>query len=240
MTESLADKAYQALKKDIITCSLRPGQQIVQAQLSNAYGFGATPIREALQRLAQEGFVEAIPRFGYVVSPITLRDLREIFELRLIIESAAARLAATRGSHEQLERILEDCQFSYMYGERDSYTQFLSRNIDFHRSVAVAAGNNRMVHLLTGLLQEMTRVFHLGLDLRDSADEMRDEHIALAERLLDRDPGRAEDVVRGQIESSEARVLEALSQYDGLDFRPSSGATIEVQLSNELGWKDGA
>jgi DNA-binding GntR family transcriptional regulator len=232
MTTSLADQAYRALKDDIITCSLKPGQQIVQAQLCDAYGFGATPIREALQRLTQDGLVEPIPRLCYIVSPVTLRDVREIYELRLIIESAAARLAATRGSEEQLEGILDSSQFAYVYGDRASYSQFLSMNVEFHRSVAVAAGNERMVNLLTGVLEEMTRVFHFGLDLRDSAEEMRDEHVALAEALIERDLNRAEKVVRGQIEASQARVLEALTQSDGLEFRQSPGAPIEVRLSS--------
>lgn len=229
MARPLADQAYDALKKDIITCILEPGEQIVQAQLSNAYGFGATPIREGLQRLAQEGFVEAIPRFGYVVTPITFRDVREVYELRLIIETAAARLAAERGSQKQLSRLLEISQFSYVHGDRESYSQFLSRNIDFHRSVAVAAGNARMVNTLSNLLEEMTRIFHLGLDLRDSAREMRDEHIALSEALLERDPDHAERIVRNQIETSRARVVEALTHYRDLEFRSSSGVTIEFR-----------
>jgi DNA-binding GntR family transcriptional regulator len=240
MTESLADKAYKALREDIINCSLKPGQQIVQAQLSDAYGFGATPIREALQRLAQDGLVESVPRFGYVVSPITLRDVRETYELRLIIESSVARLAATRGSQEQLERILEACKFSYVYGDRDSYTEFLSRNIDFHRSVAVAAGNERVVDLLTCLLQEMSRIYHLGLDLIDRPDKLRSEHIDLAEALLARDPDRAEQVVRSHVETFEARVSEALTLHESLEFRQSEGAAIEVRLSSIPGGTESA
>ena len=218
MSGSLAERAYGALKRDIITCSLRPGQQVVQAQLSDHYGYGATPVREALQRLEQEGFVEAVPRFGYVISSITLRDVGEIYELRLIIESSAARLAASRARDEELEGIREECDFSYVYGDTESYTHFLSQNVEFHRSVAVAAGNERMVDFLTGLLQEMTRIFHLGLDLRDSAEEMRREHVELAETLLNRDPDGAEEIVRKQIEASQNRVFEALTRYGGLEL----------------------
>jgi DNA-binding GntR family transcriptional regulator len=233
MTGSLADKAYKVLKDDVITCSLEPGQQIVQAQLSDTYDFGATPIREALQRLEQEGFVEAIPRFGYIVSPITFRDVREIYELRSIIEASAARLAATRGSQDQLKKLLDGSEFLYEYGDKESYSRFLSRNIDFHLSVAVAAGNQRMVDLLSRLLEEMTRIFHLGLNLKDSGEEMRDEHIALAQALVDRDPDRAEQIVKSQIETSQARVLEALTQYKGLEIHQGLGATIQVKPSND-------
>jgi DNA-binding GntR family transcriptional regulator len=227
MTASLADKAYKALKKDIIQCSLEPGQQIVQSQLSETYGIGATPLREALQRLAQEGFVRAVPRFGYIVIPVTLRDVREIFELRAVIESAAARLAAERGSDRELEKLEANAKFSYVYGDKESYSHFLSQNVEFHRSVAVAAGNRRMVDVLSALLEEMTRIFHLGLDLRDSAAEMREEHIELTDALSDRDPDRAEQIVRDQIDASQQRILEALTRRRGL----GSGDGLQVDLS---------
>jgi len=229
MSQSLADKAYETLKANIITCVLEPGQQIVQAQLAETYQIGTTPIREALQRLALEGFVQPIPRFGYVVSPITFSDVREIYELRTIVESAAARLSAVRGSQERLEQILAGADFGYVYKDRHSYVEFLARNVDFHRSVAKAAGNQRLVDLVYKFLDELTRVFHLGLDLRDSAEEMRDEHLALAQALCSRDPDRAEQIVQSQIARSQNRVLEALiRRLDGSTLGDLSG-TVQVK-----------
>ena len=228
MNQSLAGKAYEIVKGEIITCALEPGQQIVQSQLAERYHIGLTPVREALQRLAQEGFVQPIPRFGYIVSPITLSDVREIFELRSIVESSAARLAAVRGLQEQLTKILAHADFTYVYKERQSYTDFLAHNADFHRSVAVAARNQRLVDLVSKLLDELTRVFHLGLDLRDSAEEMRDEHLALAQVLCDRDPDRAEQIVQSQIVTSQNRILEALAQR--ISGIPSGDLSDAVQV----------
>jgi DNA-binding GntR family transcriptional regulator len=228
MSQSLAGKAYEIVKGEIITCALEPGQQIVQSQLAERYQIGLTPVREALQRLAQEGFVQPIPRFGYIVSPVTLSDVREIFELRSIVESSAARLAAVRGLQEQLTKILASADFTYVYKERQSYTDFLAHNADFHRSVAVAARNQRLVDLVSKLLDELTRVFHLGLDLRDSAEEMRDEHLALAQVLCDRDPDRAEQIVQSQIVTSQNRILEALTRrVSGI---PSGDLSDAVQV----------
>lgn len=228
MNQSLADKAYETLKADIITCALEPGQQIVQSQLAEAYQIGTTPVREALQRLAQEGFVQPIPRFGYIVSSITFSDVREIYELRSIVESAAARLSAVRGSQERLEQIRASADFGYVYKDRPSYVEFLARNVDFHRSVAEAAGNQRLVDLVSRFLDELTRVFHLGLDLRDSAEEMRDEHLALAQALCSRDPNRAEQIVQSQIARSQNRVLEALIRR--LDGSALGGLSATVQV----------
>jgi DNA-binding GntR family transcriptional regulator len=228
MSQSLAGKAYEIVKGEIITCALQPGQQIVQSQLAERYQIGLTPVREALQRLAQEGFVQPIPRFGYIVSPVTLSDVREIFELRSIVESSAARLAAVRGLQEQLTKILASADFTYVYKERQSYTDFLAHNADFHRSIAVAARNQRLVDLVSKLLDELTRVFHLGLDLRDSAEEMRDEHLALAQVLCDRDPDRAEQIVQSQIVTSQNRILEALTRR--ISGIPSGDLSDAVQV----------
>ena len=229
MSQSLADKAYDVVKADIITCVLEPGQQIVQSQLAEKYQIGMTPIREALQRLTQEGFVQPVPRFGYIVSPITFSDVREIYELRSIVESAAARLSAVRGAQERLDRIRTNADFSYVYKDRHSYVEFLACNNNFHRSIAEAAGNQRLVDLVSKLLDELTRVFHLGLDLRDSAKEMRDEHLALAQALCDRDPGRAEQIVQSQITRSQNRVLEALIRRLDGSFHDDLSGTVQVK-----------
>jgi DNA-binding GntR family transcriptional regulator len=208
---SLTTQAYGAIKFDVITCAWQPGEQVAQRQLVERYGFGTTPIREALQRLAQEGLVEPIPRFGYVVAPITLSDVREIYELRSILESAAVRLAATRATDQQLDHVAQSAHFTYVYGDRQTYADFLARNAQFHRSVAALAGNERLAEQISRLLDEMTRIFHLGLDLRDSADEMRNEHVVLARALGGRNSGLAEQTVREQIARSRERVLEALT-----------------------------
>jgi DNA-binding GntR family transcriptional regulator len=208
---TLSEKAHEIIKAEIIRCTLEPGQQVAQRHLVERLGLGTTPVREALQRLAQEGLVQTIPRFGYVVSPITLADVQEIYELRTILEAAAVRLAAERGSADQLERIAQDARFTYVYKDRTSYSEFLARNTSFHRSIALLADNGRLAEQISRLLDEMTRIFHLGLDLRDSAEEMRDEHLALAQAVCNRDPDRAEQIVGEQITRSRDRVLEALT-----------------------------
>ena len=228
---SLSDQAYDSIKQAIITCALEPGEQIVQSQLAERYGIGTTPVREALQRLAQEGFVRSVPRFGYVVTPVTFSDVQEIFELRAILESAAVGLAAVRGTSEQLQRIAQTADFSYVYRDVDSYPSFVNLNAEFHRSVVALAGNTRLVDQVTRLLDELNRVFHLGMDLRDSAHEMRDEHLALVKALSERDPDRAERIMREQIERSQQRVVEALTR--GASGSAGRGFGGAIHLSGE-------
>jgi DNA-binding GntR family transcriptional regulator len=210
MKTSLADYAYNVIKKDILTCEMDPGTQFAQSELVERYGLGVTPIREALKRLMQDGYVSSKPNFGFVVAPITISDVRDIYELRLIIETASVKLAATRATKEQLEQILENASFSYRYHDRESYLEFLDFNTRFHSMVAMASGNTRLAETLEKLLNDMTRIFNLGLDLRDSAEEMRAEHIRLARALHERDSALASEIIHEQILTSQQRVLEML------------------------------
>ncbi|MBI5303871.1 MAG: GntR family transcriptional regulator [Chloroflexi bacterium] len=210
-TALLSDKTYQTIKYDIVTCALEPGQQIAQADLASRYRVGMTPVREALRQLAQEGFVNPIPRLGYIVSVITSDDVHEIYETRSILEAATVRLASLRGTEERLRQITAAANFTYKYKNRQSYAEFLDQNKQFHLSIAQATENRRLTELVTRTLDELTRVFHLGLDLRDSAKEMRDDHCALAQAIQKRDADLAVQLVQGEIARSQERVLEALA-----------------------------
>jgi DNA-binding GntR family transcriptional regulator len=209
---SLANQAYAALKKDILTCELDPGSTIAQSQLVKRYDFSLTPVREALKRLEQEGYVQSIPRFGYLITPITLKDVEDLYDLRLILEQSAVRMAIQRASAEQLAQIQQKATFTYKFKNRLSYLQFLDHNISFHVSIALASGNRKLAEMLANVLNEMTRIFNLGLDLRDSAEEMRNEHIVLAAALAQRDIQSAEQIVQDQIVLSRQRVVEMLVQ----------------------------
>jgi DNA-binding GntR family transcriptional regulator len=210
---SLSSQAYTAIKKDILTCVLSPGSTIAQSQLVKGYDFGLTPVREALKRLEQEGFVRSIPRFGYLITAITLKDVEDLYDLRLILEQSAVRMAIERASDEQLYQIQQEAAFTYTFRDPESYLSFLDHNTSFHVAIALASRNRKLAEMLAKILNEMTRIFNLGLDLRDSAQEMRDEHIALASALADRDALRAEQVVSDQICRSRQRVTEMLIEH---------------------------
>jgi len=216
MIPSLAEQAYQLLRRDIIQCVLEPGLRVAQAQLVDMYSLGITPIREALKRLEQEGFVQSLPRFGYLISPVTVEDIDNIYELRLILEKPAVRLAAQRASEQQLTEIETQAQFTYRYKDPQSYQEFLQTNVAFHTAIALISGNRRLAENISRLLDDMTRIFHLGLELRDSAEEMKNEHIALASVLRYRNADQAEQIVEDQIRRSQQRVLEMLNQRSNI------------------------
>src|SRR3954462_9781633 len=98
----LTERAYERLRRDIISCVIQPGDEISESQLSGQYKMGKAAVRVALTKLAHDGLVRAIPRRGYMVMPVTLKDLHDVFELRLMLEPAAARMAAGKVNTQQL------------------------------------------------------------------------------------------------------------------------------------------
>jgi DNA-binding GntR family transcriptional regulator len=235
MRPSLSDQAYEFIKKDILTCVFEPGQQFIQKELAERYGLGTTPVREALQRLAQEGFVQPIPRFGYTVRYVALSDVHEIYELRLILEPAAARLAATRAGPEELEAIARNADLTHTYPRGGIHVHHAA----FHRLIAAACGNSRLHEMTVHVLDELIGVFHLGLDLSDSLEEMQAEHTALAAALQEHEADRAEQLMRDQILHSRQIVLDALVQryaamtqavgLDPLAWPTTAPGSVEVQ-----------
>ncbi len=113
---SLSHQAYRRIKEQIVSLELTPGSVLDERSLRAELGLGRTPIREALQRLALEKLVVIVPRRGMYVSDIGITTLRQLFEVRLVLESLAARLAAERGTDEhweQMEEVLDESHRAY-------------------------------------------------------------------------------------------------------------------------------
>ncbi|MBI4193974.1 MAG: GntR family transcriptional regulator [Betaproteobacteria bacterium] len=206
----LSDRAHERIRHDIITCAIAPGTEISEAQLCAQYRLGKAPVRMALSRLAHDGLVRAIPRRGYLVTAVTLKDIQDIFELRLMLEPAAARMAAGRGDAQRLRALDEAGRAGYQPGDARSISRFLEANKAFHVAIAQATGNSRLAHAIEQLLDEMTRLLHLGLGLRNRSQELQQERRALVKALVRGDGSTAERICREQIETSRNMVLSAI------------------------------
>ncbi|MHB8507995.1 MAG: GntR family transcriptional regulator [Candidatus Dormibacteria bacterium] len=206
----MTERVYDNLKRDLITWRYKPGEALHEAALAAAHKVSKTPVREALNLLAREGYVDVLARHGYIVSPISVKDVQDIFQLRLMVEPAAAGLAAGKINEEQLRHLKTLSRISYRFGDPRSYADFLSANREFHTAVAWASGNGRLAALIERLLEDMERFFHLGLGLRDSSGEMVHEHDDLVGALVGGNADLAEKIMCDQIIESRRRVIEAI------------------------------
>jgi len=224
LPQRLSDIAYEKIKRDIIRCRLAPGEEVTEARLALGLGLGKAPVRAALARLSQENFVRPLARRGYLVPTVTLRDVQDIFQLRMILEPQAVRLAAGRVDGVRLHQLDDVCRKGYVPGDRESEAEFLCANRDFHVAIAQASGNARLAATLAGLLDEMERLLHLGLAIRDRTEEMQHEHRSLVDALVGGDSDAAAAIAIEQVEAAERMVMDAIM---------SSPTALEVSIKME-------
>ncbi|KAA3637824.1 MAG: GntR family transcriptional regulator [Armatimonadetes bacterium] len=201
-----ADQAYVSLRREILSCELAPGARIVESEIAERLDMSKTPVKKALGMLEHEGFVEVLPRHGYRVTEITLADVQEIYQLRLITEPAAAELAATNATPEQLQemrRLVDDAP-------NDSFEEQAAKVLRFHEVLAEASGNERLSLILSGLMDETQRLMSMGLDIGESLSQQAGEHRELVDALLKGNHHIAREIAKTQVEVGRMRMFEAI------------------------------
>ena len=207
---NLNELAYGTIKEDIISCGLQPGEEVSEAVLVARYGLSKAPIRSALVRLRQEGLVISRGRMGNIVSPITLRDVQEIFQLRLVLEVAATRLAAGNVDAARIGKLNKAVLAGYTPGDEGSEAAYLRANREFHRYVAEASGNQRLAALVVDLMEQHERIVHLALALQKREHEFLHFHDELVAALSEGDGDRAAELTERALRGGQKKVMEAL------------------------------
>ncbi len=219
----LADTAYEFIKRDIVRCALDPGRQVTEAELAERYAVGRAAVRAALKRLYQEQLIEIMTRQRYMIAPITLKHVNELFDVRLLLEPSAARQAAGRVDADRLRTLDGLCRAQYQVGDRESAAAFLSVNTRFHVAVAEASGNTLLASMIRDLLDKIERVHHMGHLLHDRNEVAYHEHHELLEALLAGDGPRAEQIMIDQIVAAKRFAIDAM-------LNSASLSTVNVSI----------
>jgi DNA-binding GntR family transcriptional regulator len=204
--------AYEQIKAAIVRGDSPPGESVTESQLAHRLGLGKAPIRNALARLAQEGLVKPVARQGYVVSPLTIADVQEVFSLRLLLEPMAARLAAGRLSETDMREMERAMVVRYKPGDPESEARFLRANRDFHMTIARACGNRRLCEWIGQLLDTVERMLFVGLGGEPYDLQYQEEHRDLMRVLVGGEAERAAQMVTEQIRGGLNMVLDNLSK----------------------------
>lgn len=217
---SFADQAYERLRQEIVECRLAPGRRLTESSVAELLKVGKMPGREALRRLVLEGLVRVIPRHGYQVAPITLREARELFDLRLVTEPAAAERAAGRLDSKEVAALRRLSSVGYVTAGRESVRRYLGANTEFHTRIAQCSGNRRLAELEAGLLRESERLITFILPEHPRSEPMVVEHRRLLGALVRGDGKTARRIAEAHVRATQAMVMDAILAHGEVEDAP--------------------
>ena len=219
-----ADRAYRQIRKQLIEFKIRPEERINEVHLARALELSRTPVREALNRLASEGFVLFRPNRGFYFRSLDIGDLLDLFEMRMIVETGAFALLCARVDDEGLTRLRtywEDAKLRYARKDGD---EILDLDEGFHILMAELSGNPEIVRNLHGLNARIrfirrVQIEHSPHDLLDSHNRIVD---AAGRRAADEGVALLKAHISMTVADAQAALKEALLQLFVTDTRRSS------------------
>jgi GntR family transcriptional regulator, rspAB operon transcriptional repressor len=196
-------RVYEILRTKIVHNELKPSEYLNEQNLCQDLGVSKTPIREALQRLEHNRLVVIVPNKGCFVSNISIDRIREVFEIRAILECAAARLAAASDNRSQFKSILESHD-SFNIQDGEEMRHYLLSGYQIHTHIVEAAGNSYLTDFYKTILDHIVqiRVYFLNRFKSERLHETVEEHKRILQAIVDGDVDGAESAMRDHLKRS--------------------------------------
>lgn len=214
-TKSLVDLIAERIEAAIVSGQLEPGSKLSEQGLATSLGVSRGPLREAIRRLEGRKLLERTRNIGVRVAALSLKDLKDILEVREALEGMACNLAAVNMKDAEivaLERLLAGHEKQPEVREGTGYYQE-SKDFDFHFRIADGSGNDRLVQMLTGDLYYLLRVYRYKSSTKPGrATEALEEHKAIVAALKARDGEAAEQAMRTHLRNARRYVEEQLTR----------------------------
>ncbi|MCP9206532.1 GntR family transcriptional regulator [Streptomyces cucumeris] len=214
---SATERAYAAIKRQIIELELEPGAHVTKSALERRAGASTMPVREALTRLQRDGLVQALPRSGYRVLPVTLKGTRDLCAFRRLLEVEAAGLAAELGCPAgDLARMEELLSVTYEAGDMVSVDAFLRANLEFDAIIANRCGNDMLAQSIVRAFDELERVLRITLASLPFSASSAHQRREILEAIRDRDPAAARAAMRARTQTSQDQIIDKLVSHASL------------------------
>lgn len=210
--QTRATRLLRQLRDAVITGRLAPGERLVVANLAESFDAGQTPIREALMRLASEGFVVQEDQRGFTVAPVSRAELLDLTAARCEIETLVLRWSIERGDDEWEAAVLATTHRLLKLNKLGADGHSIEpgwneRHLAFHQALVGACANRVMLQMRSLLSERAERYRHLSVRYLKAPRDDRSEHEAMAKAALARDLPTAEALTRRHIETTTAILL---------------------------------
>lgn len=212
LKRGVQERVAVELRHRIARGQLTPGTALSEAALAQEFGASRTPIREALKRLQAEGLVVIRPRVGSFVSAPSRLEINELFEVKEILEGAAARLFANRGNIPELEQLRDNVRRSEVAVTNGDLNQYVELVHEYHDLIMRGAGNTKLLMLYQILMNQLlySQFVHLSVRKSGRAPQSDHEHHSVLHVIEARDGATAERLMREHVRASHQALMEML------------------------------
>lgn len=215
----LRDRVYEALEELIIYGSLAPGQHLVEADIAKMLGVSRIPVREGLQLLARDGWIDLRPGQGAFVHQPEMSEVDDVFSVRTLLEVESTRLAATRATDASIQDLRMIVEAGSDALARADEKELVMLNSQFHAHIS-RIGDNQVLAGLIARLDKRIRWYFAPV-VRTRGSNSWKEHRAIAEAIAARDPRRASEAMQKHAEATRSAYLLEESERP---LRESSGS----------------
>jgi DNA-binding GntR family transcriptional regulator len=225
---TLGEHAYEALKTLILRGELRPGERLAEAEVARRLGVSRTPLREALSRLAQEKLVIGRPHLGYVVIDLDAQAIRDLVDIREVLDVHAARIAVVTAKEDDLKRLracLDDLErvLRKRETEQPDFAGEIRYGIGIHVIIAEATGNQFLIDTLRHIYERLQIAVWLEVLWVDPWEVSIDEHREIVDAICQRDADRSAEAARVHVRRSLQNMLRVAKVRESIRVSPGSG-----------------
>lgn len=206
----LRDVVFKTLRQGILTGELKPGERLMEIHLANKLGVSRTPIREAIRKLELEGLVTMIPRRGAEVAQITEKSMKDVLEVRKVLDDLSVELACERITEEEKELLKSACVDFEEAVKTGDFAKIAKTDVAFHDIIVTATRNIRLSQMVNNLAEQMYR--YRFEYIKDSSQHARlvQEHEEIYQGIIVGDKKRALEAIEAHIDNQEIAVLKQI------------------------------
>jgi len=238
---TLTEKAYQCIKEGIVRGEIEEGVFLSEKEIMSRYRIGRTPFREACNRLHHEHLLEVVPHRGYLVPEMSLQEVRDLFELRVLVEGAVAELAATRANAREIDELARLADQNSPPGlSRKGDNDRAEVNTSFHLQLASMAHNREFMRLESSVLERTRRLaYNVARSIGVQRQEMslQNLHRPVVDAIRRGDRAAARQAIIHDIQQAQTILVglggRDLGETDGVPRRLSSNAKPAEPVSRK-------
>lgn len=209
---SLRIKVFKAIENAILNGDYKEGDSLNELKISQELGVSRTPVREALMQLELEGLVNNIPNKGAVVVGVSNKDIKDIYEIRILIEGLASRLCAENITEDEIKALDKIIDLQEFYLTKKDTEQIWRLDSDFHNLLYDASRSRPLRYMLTSFHNYIKRARDISMHAEGRAEKAVSEHRAILEAIRQHDPALAESRTAEHIVNAENNLLLQIKQ----------------------------